>query len=67
MIETKQDVRKIHQLRIIGIFEAGFNTALKIIFAKKLIYQAEQYVAICIMSNGDLDPTGHQLMQLYVR
>ena len=35
MIEKKKDVRKIHQLRIIGILEADFNTALKILFAKK--------------------------------
>jgi len=42
MIEKKRDVRKIHQLRIIGILEADFKTALKVLFTKKLMYQAEQ-------------------------
>ena len=37
MIEKKRGVRKIHQLRIIGILEADFNIALKILFACKLI------------------------------
>ena len=41
MIEKKKDVRKIQQLRIIGILEADFNTALKILFAKKLMAQLE--------------------------
>jgi len=34
MLEKKRDVQKIHQLRIIGILEADFNTALKILFSK---------------------------------
>jgi len=42
MIVEKHDVRKIHQLRVIGMLEADFDTALKIPFAKKLTYQAEQ-------------------------
>ncbi len=41
MLEKKKNVRKIHQLRIIGIMEADFNTALKIIFARKLMTAAE--------------------------
>ena len=32
---------KTHQLQVIGIIEADFNTALKILFAKKLMAQAE--------------------------
>ena len=42
MLEKKQGVRKINQLRIIGLMEADFNTALKLLFAKKMIYNAEQ-------------------------
>ena len=30
MLEKKQDIRQIHQLQIIGLLEADFNTALKI-------------------------------------
>ena len=41
MIEKKQGARKIHQLRIIGLIEADFNTALKLIFAKKRMSNAE--------------------------
>jgi len=37
MIEKKWDSRKM----IIGILKADFNTALKILCAKKLMYQAE--------------------------
>jgi len=42
MIEKKQDVGKVHQLRIIEMLNADFNTAIKILFAKNLMYQAEQ-------------------------
>ena len=41
MLEKKKNVRKIHQLRIIGILEADFNTALKIIFGRELMTRAE--------------------------
>ena len=41
MLEKKPGVRKIHQLRIIGLIEAYFNTALKLIFAKKMMRNAE--------------------------
>ena len=37
MLEKKPGVRKIHQLRIIGLLEADFNTALKLIFARKMM------------------------------
>ena len=30
----EKDVQKIHQLWIVGILKADFNTALKILFAK---------------------------------
>ena len=38
----KKGVRMIHMLRIIGLVEADFNTALKIFFAKKMIQNAER-------------------------
>ena len=41
MLEKKPGVRKIHQLRIIGLLEADFNTALKLIFARKMMWNAE--------------------------
>ena len=34
-------MRKIHRIRIIGLVEGDFNTALKLFFAKKLISNAE--------------------------
>ena len=38
MLEKNRGVvRKIHLLRIIGILEANLNTALKILFARKLM------------------------------
>ena len=42
MLEKKKDTRQIHQLRIIGLLEADFNTALKLIFSKKMMKNAEQ-------------------------
>jgi hypothetical protein len=42
MLEKKRGLRQIHRLRIIGLVEADFNTALKIFFAKKLISNAEK-------------------------
>ena len=42
MLEKKPGVRKIHQLCIIGLLEADFNTALKLIFAKKMMGNAER-------------------------
>ena len=41
MLEKKAGVRKIHQLRIIGLLKADFNTALKFYFAKHLIAKSE--------------------------
>ena len=41
MLEKKRGNRKIHMLRIIGLLEADFNTALKIIFAQKMMNNAE--------------------------
>lgn len=42
MLEKKAGVRKIHLLRIIGLLEADFNTALKYFFAKRMMHNAEQ-------------------------
>jgi hypothetical protein len=41
MLEKKRGNRKIHMLWIIGLLEADFNTALKIIFAEKMMNNAE--------------------------
>ena len=41
MLEKKRGIRKIHLLRIIGILEADFNTALKTLFARKLMTLAK--------------------------
>jgi hypothetical protein len=41
MLEKKRGNRKIHMLQIIGLLEADFNTALKIIFAQKVMKNAE--------------------------
>ncbi|KAL7550658.1 hypothetical protein ACHAWF_013872 [Thalassiosira exigua] len=41
MLKKKPGVRRIHQLRIIGLVEADFNTALKLFFAKHLISNTE--------------------------
>jgi len=40
MLEKKPGVRNIHLLRIIGLLEADFNTALKYFFAKKMMTNA---------------------------
>ena len=42
MLEKKKGVRKIHMLRIIGLLEADFNSALKYFFAKKMMQRAEE-------------------------
>ena len=42
MLEKKKGVRKIHLLRIIGLLEADFNTALKFFFANKMIIIAKE-------------------------
>ena len=42
MLEKSPGVRHIHRLRIIGLVEADFNTALKILFARKLMWNAEK-------------------------
>ena len=42
MLEKKPGVSKIHQLHIIGLLEADFNTALKLIFEKKMMRNAER-------------------------
>jgi hypothetical protein len=41
MLEKKPGVRMIHLLRIIGLLEADFNTALKFLFAKQMMDNAE--------------------------
>ncbi|KAL7523120.1 hypothetical protein ACHAWF_000381, partial [Thalassiosira exigua] len=41
MLEKKTGVRRIHQLQIIGLVEADFNTALKLYFAKYLVANSE--------------------------
>ena len=41
ILEKKPGVSKIHQLRIIGLVEPDFNTALKLILAKKMMQNAE--------------------------
>jgi hypothetical protein len=42
MLEKNRGLRQIHRLRIIGLVEADFNTALKIFMAKKLVQNAEK-------------------------
>lgn len=42
MLEKKKGVRKIHLLRIIGLVEADFNTALKFFFAKQMVANSER-------------------------
>ena len=41
MLEKKPGIRMIHMLRIIGLLEADFNTALKYYFSHRLQPQAE--------------------------
>jgi hypothetical protein len=41
MLEKQKGVRKVHLLRIIGLLEADFNTALKFFFARKMMQNAE--------------------------
>ena len=41
MLEKKAGIRKIHLLRIIGLLEADFNTALKYFFAKRMMPNAK--------------------------
>ena len=42
MLEKKLGVRRIHLMRVIGLVEADFNTALKILFTRDLMWNAEQ-------------------------
>ena len=41
MLEKKQGVPQIHQLRTIGLFGADFNTALDLFFEKQMIANTE--------------------------
>ncbi|KAL7549685.1 hypothetical protein ACHAWF_012948 [Thalassiosira exigua] len=41
MLEKKSGERKIHLMRIIGLVEADFNTALKILFTQRLMANSE--------------------------
>eukprot|EP00956_Cyclotella_meneghiniana_P043637 scaffold280626_cov142-Cyclotella_meneghiniana.AAC.1 len=41
MLEKKPGIRKIHMRRIIGLLHADFNTALKFLFAKQMMQNAE--------------------------
>jgi len=51
MLEKKPGVRAIHKLRIIGLLEADFNTALKILFSKQVMANAES-IGISPEQNG---------------
>ena len=42
MLENKHGLSKIQQLSIIGLLEADFNTSLKLIFANKMMKNAER-------------------------
>ena len=42
MLEKKKGVRKIQLLRIIGLFEADFNTELKFLSANQMMIIAEE-------------------------
>ena len=42
MLEKKKGVMKIHLLRIIGLLEADFNTALKFFFANQMMIVTEE-------------------------
>ncbi|KAL7531035.1 hypothetical protein ACHAXR_003811 [Thalassiosira sp. AJA248-18] len=42
MLEKKKGIRQIHQMRIIGLVEADFNTALKLFFAKQMVANSER-------------------------
>ena len=53
MLEKKKGIRQIHMLRIIGLLEANFNTALKI-YARRLMRKAE----LNGLSNGGGGRTG---------
>jgi len=63
MLEKKRGIKRIHLLRIIGILEADFNVALKILFARKLMFIAEQQ-GISTTSNGALEPIERRRMLL---
>ena len=45
MLEKKRVLIKIHQLIIIGLIEEYFNTALKLLFSKKII-RNEEHIGI---------------------
>ena len=59
-MEKKPGVRKIHQLRIIGLLEADFNTALKLIFAKNKRLEMQKVVGL-VENNGVGDRIEWQL------
>ena len=59
MLKKKKDAQKIHQLQIIGILEADFNTTLSIIFAKKLMSHAEEMTPTCSLSCKRLFTVNH--------
>ncbi|KAL7524524.1 hypothetical protein ACHAWF_002609, partial [Thalassiosira exigua] len=42
MLEKKKGIRMIHILRIIGLLEADFNTALKYFYSVKMMIRAEE-------------------------
>ena len=59
----EKDVRKIHQLQIIGIIEADFNIALKILFVETLWHRQRRTASTMI--NVVHDRTAPLLTQPY--
>ena len=52
MLEKNRGIRDIHLLQVIGIIEAAFNMALKMLLSKKLT-QCTKAMAACMMNRGD--------------
>ncbi|KAL7502111.1 hypothetical protein ACHAXN_000330 [Cyclotella atomus] len=62
MLEKKAGIRKIHLLRIIGLLEADFYTALKYFFAKKMMTNAE-IIGLSDEQCGAVERIGHPSTQ----
>lgn len=52
MLEKKKGERKIHLMRIIGLLEADFNVALKILFTQQVMPNSEKTNPIVTRING---------------